>query len=91
MFTSKSPTVFELHAHKYHHVLYLSTRLVTNADWGKSLAPAAFVYRVDPSPELLAKILRMLQASLTFYQEILAEDNEPTVHGGAVGRENLDY
>ena len=64
---------------------------ITIADWGKSLAPAAFVYRVDPSPELLAKILRMLQASLTFYQEILAEDNEPSVHIGAVGREELDY
>ncbi len=37
------------------------------ADWGNILMAAAFVYRVEPSPERLDKIREMLWASIDYY------------------------
>lgn len=42
-------------------------------DWGNQLMNAAFVYRVTGDAELLAKVKKMLQASLDFYHGRYAE------------------
>ena len=42
-------------------------------DWGKELAPAAFVYGMTGDDELLAKIEKMLQASLDHYEAAYAQ------------------
>ncbi|MBI3944634.1 MAG: heparinase II/III family protein [Armatimonadetes bacterium] len=43
---------------------------ITPKDWGPSLAPTAFVYRVTGDPALLEKIVRMLRVSLEWCDDI---------------------
>ena len=45
-------------------------------DYGRLVAACAFVYRVEPSPELLAKIKDMLLASLDFYEACYEQSRE---------------
>ncbi|MCK5802339.1 MAG: hypothetical protein KAI66_05880, partial [Lentisphaeria bacterium] len=40
---------------------------VATADWGRNLMRAAFVYRAEPTPELLVKIKDMFRTSLAYY------------------------
>ena len=42
-------------------------------DWGDVLMSAAFVYRVEPTPERLQQIRKWLQASLDFYHACYAQ------------------
>jgi len=60
-------------------------------EWGKELAAGAFVYRVTRDKELLAKIKRMLEKSVDFYDQVLAADTITNVNAGAVREAHLDY
>ncbi len=60
-------------------------------DWGRALAPTAFVYRITGDRALLEKIKKMLRASLDFYDRVLAQDTITNVNAGAVRKAHLDY
>jgi len=49
---------------------------ITVKDWGRELAPSAFVYRAMRDKDLLEKIRRMLRASLEQYRRSLAASED---------------
>ncbi len=54
---------------------------VAVADWGAQLMSLAFVYRMEPSGELLQEIKHKLQASLDFYHAAYADKKAVSWYG----------
>jgi hypothetical protein len=50
------------------------------ADWGAHALSAAFVYRIEPSPERLKRVRDMLWATLDFYHACYAANMEATYY-----------
>jgi|LSQX01.1.fsa_nt_gb hypothetical protein len=50
------------------------------ADWGGHALSAAFVYRIEPSPELLKRIRDMLWATVDYYHACYAANMEATYY-----------